>query len=74
ARGKTVCAIVKLKNRTEAHRANMQEDFQMLSDKVLNKRREDKVREWVKNKIKSTYVKMDERYQNCDFEYEGWLR
>ncbi len=74
ARGKTVCAIVKLKNRTEAHRANMQEDFQMLSDKVLNKRREDKVREWVKNKIKSTYVKMDERYKNCDFEYEGWVR
>ena len=51
ARGKTVCAIVKLKSRTDAHRANIQEDFQMLSSKVLDQRREDTVREWVKNKI-----------------------
>ena len=74
SRGKTVCAIVKLKSRIEAHRANMQEDFQVLSNKVLNQRREEKVREWVKNKIKSTYVKMDDRYKNCDFEYEGWVK
>ena len=74
SRGKTVCAIVKLKSRTPAHRANIQEDFQVLSTVVLNKRREDTVREWVKNKIKSTYVKMDDRYRNCDFEYEGWVK
>ena len=73
-RGKTVCAIVKLKSRTPAHRANIQEDFQVLSTVVLNKRREDTVREWVKNKIKSNYVKMDDRYRNCDFEYEGWVK
>jgi peptidyl-prolyl cis-trans isomerase SurA len=74
SRGKTVCAVVKLKSRTPAHRATIQEDFQVLSNVVLNKRREEKVREWVKNKIKSTYVKMDDRYKNCDFEYEGWVR
>ena len=74
ARGKTVCAIVKLKSRTPAHRATIQEDFQVLSNVVLNKRRDDTIREWVQNKIRSTYVKMDERYRNCDFEYEGWMR
>ena len=74
SRGKTVCAIVKLKSRTPAHRANMQEDFQVLSNVVLNRRREEKVRDWVKDKIKSTYVKMDDRYKNCDFEYEGWVK
>ena len=74
SRGKTVCAIVKLKSRTPAHRANMQEDFQVLSNVVLNRRREEKVRDWVKEKIKSTYVKMDDRYKNCDFEYEGWVK
>ena len=74
SRGKTVCAIVKLKSRTPAHRATIQEDFQVLSNVVLNKRREDTVKEWVKNKIKSTYIKMDDRYKNCDFEYEGWVK
>ena len=74
SRGKTVCAIVKLKSRTPAHRATIQEDFQVLSNVVLNKRKEEKVRQWVQDKIKSTYVRMDDRYKNCDFEYEGWVK
>ena len=74
ARGKTVCAVVKLKSRTPAHKANMQEDFQVLSNVVLNRRKEETIRNWVKEKIKSTYVKMDDRYKNCDFEYEGWVK
>lgn len=74
ARGKTVCAVVKLKSRTPAHKANMQEDFQVLSNVVLNRRKDETIRDWVKEKIKSTYVKMDDRYKNCDFEYEGWVK
>ena len=72
--GKTVCAVVKLKSRTPAHKANMQEDFQVLSNVVLNRRKDETIRNWVKEKIKSTYVKMDDRYKNCDFEYEGWVK
>lgn len=73
-RGKTVCAIVKLKTRTEGHKATITEDFQVMSNVVLEKRREEKVRDWVQNKIKNTYVKMDDSYKDCDFEYEGWVR
>ena len=65
---------MKLKSRTPAHRATIQEDFQVLSNVVLNKRKEEKVRQWVQDKIKSTYVRMDDRYKNCDFEYEGWVK
>lgn len=72
ARGKTVCAIVKLKNRIEGHRATITEDFQVMSNVVLEKMKEKTIREWVKNKVKNTYVWMDDRYKNCDFEYEGW--
>jgi peptidyl-prolyl cis-trans isomerase SurA len=46
----------------------------VLSNVVLNKRKEEKVRQWVQDKIKSTYVRMDDRYKNCDFEYEGWVK
>ncbi len=73
-RGKTVCAIIKLKNRTEGHRATINEDFQVLSNVVLNKMRDKKVKDWVQQKIRNTYVRIDERYRNCDFEYEGWIR
>ncbi|MCM1078299.1 MAG: peptidylprolyl isomerase [Bacteroidales bacterium] len=72
SRGKTVCAVVKLKSRTEGHRATITEDFQTMKDVVLLKRKNDFIHEWVKKKIKETYVRMDDRYKGCDFEYEGW--
>ena len=74
AQGKTVCAIVKLKNRTEGHKATITEDFQVLKNLVLAKRREQILHDWVVKRIKSTYVRINDRYRNCDFEYEGWVR
>jgi peptidyl-prolyl cis-trans isomerase SurA len=73
-RGKTVCAIVKLKNRTEGHKATITEDFQVLKNVVLAKRREEVIHDWVVKRIKSTYVRVNDRYRNCNFEYEGWVR
>ena len=73
-RGKTVCAIVKLKNRTEGHKATITEDFQVMKNLVLNKRREQVLHDWLVKRIKSTYVRVNDRYRDCQFEYEGWVR
>lgn len=72
--GRTVCAVVRLKNRVETHRATITEDFQVMKDIVLAKRKEEFINNWIKEKIKSTYVRINERYKNCDFQYEGWVR
>lgn len=72
--GKTVCAIAKLKSRTEGHRATITADFQIMKDIVLEKRREERLHQWVVDKIKNTYVRVSEAYRNCDFEYQGWVR
>ena len=73
-RGKTVCAIIKLKKRTEGHKATVTEDFQILKDVVLNKLRNEKINKWVSDKIKATYVRINGDYRDCDFEYHGWIR
>jgi peptidyl-prolyl cis-trans isomerase SurA len=73
-RGKTVCAIAKLKNRIEGHKATITEDFQILKNVVLAKLREKCLHDWVVNRIKSTYVRINDRYRNCQFQYEGWVR
>lgn len=74
SRGKTVCAIVKLKSRTDAHRATITEDFQVMKDVILAKHREETIHNWVVEKIKNTYVRMAPRYTDCDFEFEGWVK
>ncbi|MDE7456306.1 MAG: peptidylprolyl isomerase [Prevotella sp.] len=73
-RGKTVCAIAKLKSRVEGHKATVTEDFQVMKNLVLNKRRNQVLHDWVVKRIKSTYVRINDRYRDCQFEYEGWVR
>ena len=73
-RGKTVCVIAKLNSRTDGHRATVTEDFQILKDVVLNKRREDRIHQWVVDKIKKTYTRLNDDYKDCEFEFEGWKK
>lgn len=73
-KGQEVCAVVMLKNRIEGHPANMTEDFQTLRDVVVNKRKEEKIEHWIKDKIKTTYVRISPNWRNCKFHYEGWVK
>lgn len=74
AKGKTVCAIVKLKSRIPAHRASMQEDFQILRDVVLNKKRQEVIDKWISEKQRATYVRINEEWRDCEFQYPGWVK
>lgn len=73
-KGQEICAVVMLKNRIEGHPANMTEDFQTLRDVVVNKRKEEKIEHWIKDKIKTTYVRISPDWRNCKFHYEGWVK
>ena len=73
-RGKTVCLVAKLKNRIDGHKASISEDFQTLKDVVLQRRQNERVHQWVIDKIKSVYTRLNENYKDCKFEYEGWIK
>lgn len=73
-KGQTVCAIVMLKNRIDGHHASMTEDFQILREEVIAKRSEEKIQDWIKEKIKTTYVRISPEWRNCEFEYSGWVK
>ena len=74
SKGKTVVVIAKLKSRTEGHRATITEDFQVMKNVVLAQRHQEHLLGWVKEKLRDTYVWMNPRYCDCDFEYEGWIK
>ena len=73
-KGKTVCAIARLKNRTLTHRASITEDFQVMKDIVKAKKGEEVILNWIKEKQKSTYIRINPDWRDCDFEYEGWIK
>ena len=71
---KNVVAIVKLKSRVKAHQANISDDFQELKMLVENRKRQELLGEWVRNKQKSTFIRISDGWRDCDFEYPGWIK
>jgi peptidyl-prolyl cis-trans isomerase SurA len=50
------------------------EDFQMLKNLVTEKRSQEKVDSWIKEKIKKTYVRINPDWKGCDFQYPYWAK
>ena len=72
--GKEVVAIVKLKSRINGHRATMKDDYQTLQSEIVSKLNEEKIDKWIRNKQKTTYVRINEGWGNCEFKYPGWIK
>lgn len=72
-RNREVCAIVKLKKKTDIHRANLNDDFQAIKSMLEAKMSEEFIHNWILKKLKNTYVQIDPAWQGCDFQYPGWI-
>lgn len=74
AKNRDVVAIVKLRNRIEGHRANLSEDYNLLKTMYEASAKEKIIKDWLEKKIKETYVRIEDGWADCDFEYEGWIK
>jgi peptidyl-prolyl cis-trans isomerase SurA len=72
-KNREVCAIVKLKKKTEIHRANLTDDFQTIKSMLEQKLSQDFIHNWIINKQKNTYIQISPEWQGCEFEYSGWI-
>ena len=73
-KGKEQCCIVKLKNRIPAHTATITEDFQVLSHIVRQSRSEEFLNNWIREKQRTTYIRINPEWVNCEFQYPGWVK
>jgi len=69
-----VYKIVKLLNKTNAHTANLRDDYVELSDMYMASKKEKRMDEWIREKQMGTYVRIDPTYMNCNFKYAGWVK
>lgn len=70
--GKEVMAIIKLKSKTPSHTANLKDDYQRLKEIVLAEKKAKRLKSWIAEKQRDTYISLDENWKKCDFEYAGW--
>jgi len=66
--GEQAFRILKLVSRSEPHRANLEDDYQLIQDLALAKKKEKALKSWVDEKISETYIRVN-NYCGCSFEY-----
>ncbi len=71
--GKQAFRLVKLISRIEPHRANMQEDYDLIQGLALQQKQRLAIQNWINRKLTSTYVYLHENYQHCEFDFD-WVR
>ena len=72
-KNREVCAIVRVARKTDIHRANLTDDFQTIRSMLEAKLSADFIHNWILKKQKSTFVQISPGWQNCEFEYPGWI-
>lgn len=73
-KNREVVAIVKLKSKVPAHKANMVDDYQIIRSMLVEKLSNEHLNNWIIQKQKDIYVHIDEEWRGCDFMYPGWIK
>ncbi len=72
-KNREVCAIVRVKKKTDVHRANLEDDFQTIRSMLEQKLSAEFIQQWIEKKQRSTFVQIDPKWSGCDFQYPGWI-
>ncbi len=72
-KNREVCAIVRVKKKTDVHRANLTDDFQAIKAMLEQQMSTELLHNWILKKQKTTFIQIDPEWQGCDFEYPGWI-
>ncbi|MCL2738297.1 MAG: peptidylprolyl isomerase [Bacteroidales bacterium] len=72
--GNTVYKVIKLERIIPAHPANIKEDYQVILDFATNQRLEKVVEDFIAQKQKTTYIRIDPLFWECPFQRPGWIK
>jgi peptidyl-prolyl cis-trans isomerase SurA len=73
-KGKIIFKIVKLKSRSNPHVANLKEDYSLFKMMAITNKGDEIFMNWISDKIKTTYIKIDDKFKNCDYAISGWVK
>ncbi|MDG1040145.1 MAG: peptidylprolyl isomerase [Polaribacter sp.] len=64
--------IIYMKDRTLTHKADLINDYVKIQKLALQKKKEENITKWSKNKINDTYIKISDKYK-CEFK-KNWRK
>jgi peptidyl-prolyl cis-trans isomerase SurA len=72
--GKKGYKIVRLKSRTKAHDANINDDYQVIQEMTIANKKHEAISNWISKKSKITYIQIDDSFANCPFTFTEWIK
>jgi peptidyl-prolyl cis-trans isomerase SurA len=73
-KGAKVIMIVRLDTKVDQHIANLNDDYQDLQNYATQIENQKTLTKWLNEKIGSTYIRVDQSYDNCDFKFADWKK
>lgn len=64
-RGRKVVRLIYLKNRTQPHRENLKDDYNRVSQRALEEKKNAALEKWFKEHIPTYYVLIDREFNGC---------
>jgi len=65
--------FIKLLEKTNTHKADLINDYEKIQNLALQKKQEEAIEKWAKEKIVATYIKLGEEHQKCTFK-RNWKK
>lgn len=59
--------IMLMKSKVEGHTANFTKDYEKIQRLALQKKEQETIDKWLKNKIVDTYIKLNKEHKKCEF-------
>jgi peptidyl-prolyl cis-trans isomerase SurA len=60
--------------RTEPHRANLADDYSLITENALAQKKEQRIIDWVNKNVENAYIMIIDDYKSCDFDYNWFPR
>src|SRR5690606_14329566 len=65
--------LIQLNSKTEPHRADLKTDYQRIQVIALQDKKNKVTKKWIEEKLKTTYVRVNNDYLECDFQ-RNWIK
>ncbi|MGN0033501.1 MAG: peptidylprolyl isomerase [Candidatus Limimorpha sp.] len=59
-----------IKKKTNPHKANLNDDYALIQNWTMQKKRQEALNKWITAKSKKAYVKISDEYCSCDFKFD----
>ena len=71
--GEKMYKVIFVRKKTETHQANIIQDYLRMQRFALEKKKEETLKKWSKEKIKETYIKLNGDHKKCTFK-KDWKK